>query len=224
MMKKINKLFGNRVAKNAGWLIGGKIIQMSINLIVGLLTARYLGPSNYGLIHYAGAYISFFSSICTLGINSVIVKEFVDNPGKEGMIIGTSLGLRVISSFFSALSIIGLTMMVDSGEPVTQLVVVVSTFGMIFQMFEIFNYWFQSKLQSKITAMVTLVAYVVTSIYRIILLITHKPIEYFAFATSVDYICLAILLSIFYKKNGGGKINFSKEYGNNLFISSSLFR
>ena len=61
-------------AKNFSWLVSGRIVQMIISLIVGLLTARYLGPSNYGLINYAAAYISFFASICTLGINSIIVN------------------------------------------------------------------------------------------------------------------------------------------------------
>ena len=68
------------MVKNAGWMIAGKIVQMLIGFVVGLLTARYLGPGNYGLINYAGAYTTFFAAICTLGINSVIVKEFVDAP------------------------------------------------------------------------------------------------------------------------------------------------
>ena len=54
----------NRVVKNAGWMIVGKIFQMVLNLIVGVFTARYLGPSNYGLINYAGAYTALFMSFC----------------------------------------------------------------------------------------------------------------------------------------------------------------
>lgn len=91
MLRNIKLLLHNRVAKNAGWIMGEKIIQMFINFIVGLITARYLGPSNYGLINYAAAYTAFFSSICTLVINSVIVKEFIEGPENEGEIIGTAL-------------------------------------------------------------------------------------------------------------------------------------
>lgn len=209
----IKRILHNRVAKNAGWIIGGKIIQMAINLVVGLITARYLGPSNYGLINYAGAYTAFFSSICTLGINSVIVKEFVDNPEKEGTVIGSTLVLRAVSSLFSALTIIGISFVIDAGEPVTQAVVALSAVGVIFQIFETFNYWFQSKLQSKITAVATLIAYIITSVYKVILLVAKRPVTYFAFATSLDYICLAILLYLSYKKYNGGKLIFSKSYG-----------
>ena len=219
----IKRILHNRVAKNAGWIIGGKIIQMTINLVVGLITARYLGPSNYGLINYAGAYTAFFSSICTLGINSVIVKEFVDNPEKEGTVIGSTLVLRAVSSLFSAVTIIGISFVIDAGEPVTQAVVALSAVGVIFQIFETFNYWFQSKLQSKTTAVVTLIAYIITSAYKVILFIAKKPVTYFAFATSLDYICLAILLYLSYKKYKGGKLIFSKNYGVTLLKKSYHF-
>ena len=90
----LQNLLKNRTAKNAGYLIIGKVIQMAFSLVISLLTARYLGPSNYGLINYAGAYTGFFAAVCALGINNVLVKEFVDHPGEEGMVIGTTLGLR----------------------------------------------------------------------------------------------------------------------------------
>ena len=219
----IKQFLHNKVARNAGWLISGKVFQMLINFVVGLITARYLGPSNYGLINYAGAYTAFFASFCTLGINSVIVKEFVDNPDKTGEIIGTTLGLRALSSFLSALSIIGISFVVDAAEPTTIWVVAICSVGVIFQIFDTFNYWFQSKLQSKTTAIVTLIAYVITAIYKVILLIYKKPVTYFAFSTSVDYICVAILLLICYRKYNGGKLSFSKNYGKALLKKSIHF-
>ena len=81
----------NKEIKNAGWMIGCRVVQMIISFVVGILTARYLGPSNYGLIGYASAYIAFFSSFCTLGINSIIIKDFVEHPKEQGTAIGTAL-------------------------------------------------------------------------------------------------------------------------------------
>ena len=51
--------------QNAGWLIAGKIAQMVISLFVSLLTARYLGPGNYGLLSYAAAYTAFEQDMLT---------------------------------------------------------------------------------------------------------------------------------------------------------------
>ena len=63
----------SKESKNAMWLIGGRVAQMVLSLFVGVLSARYLGPANYGTINYATALVSFFMSFCTLGINSIIV-------------------------------------------------------------------------------------------------------------------------------------------------------
>lgn len=219
----IKKLLGNKTVKNAGWLIGGKVAQMLVSLIVSLLTARYLGPSNYGLINYAAAYTAFFSAFCTLGINSVIVKEFIDNPEQEGRIIGTSLAMKSISSFLSAIVIMCIVMVIDMREPLTITVVALSSVGMIFQIFETINYWFQSKLESKVTAMVTLIAYIITSLYKVILMIMGKSVVYFAFATSVDYICIGVMLLIAYRKYSGGKFSVSWKYGKTILKKSCHF-
>lgn len=218
-IKQLNK----RIVSNAGWLIGGKIGQMMISFIVGLLTARYLGPSNYGLINYAAAYTTFFAAFCTLGINSVLVKEFIDCPQKEGKIIGTSLVLRGVSSFLSAIIIVLIVMFVDAGEKTTISIVALYSVGMIFHIFEIINYWFQSKLQSKITAIISFVAYVLTACYKVYLLVNEKSVAYFAFATSIDYICVGVLLLLAYKRYNGDKICFSWVYGKQLLRKSYHF-
>lgn len=219
----IKSLLSNKTAQNAGWIMAGRIAQMCVSMVVGLLTARYLGPANYGLINYAGAYTAFFMAFCTLGINSLLVKEFVDNPGREGVVIGTSLLLRVISSFLSAILIFVIVSFVDAGEAETKAVIFLCSLGMIFHAFEVFNFWFQSKLQSKITAIATFVAYCVTALYRIVLMLLDKNVVFFAFATSVDYICLAIILYTVYRKKNGGKLKFSWSYGKTLLSKSHHF-
>lgn len=219
----IRKLLGNKTIKNAGWLIGGKVAQMLINFVVGVLTARYLGPDNSGVVDYAAAYVAFFSAFCTLGINSVLVKEFVQRPGQEGTILGTSIFLRAVSSLLSALTIICVVSFLDAGEPVTIAVVALSTIGMVFHVLEVFHYWFQSRLQSKVTAIVSLIAYAVTAAYKVILLVTGSGVIPFAVATSVEYICVGLLLLFAYRKHRGGKLRVSMSYGRELLRLSCYF-
>ena len=221
ILQKIKARFkNNKEAKNAGWLIFGKIIQMIISFFVSIITARYLGPSNYGIINYAGAYIAFFTSLCTLGINAIIVKEFVDHPDEQGAAIGTTLVLRFISSFLSSLMIIGIVAVIDKGEPITLLVTALCSLQLIFHIMDTFNYWFQSRYESNKTAIATLIAYGVTSIYKIVLLIQQKGVEWFAFASSVDFICLGLLLYVSYKKIGGPRLSYSGKKAKELLSRS----
>lgn len=196
---------------------------MVISLVVGLLTARYLGPSNFGLINYATAYTAFFMAFCTLGINSVLVKEFIDHPEEEGQIIGSSLLLRGISSLCSAGVILCLVGILDAGEPTTILVTALCSLGLVFHIFETFNYWFQSKLQSKVTAMVLLAAYAVTSAYKVVLLILQKSVVWFAFSTTLDHILVGILLLRCYKKYGGRPLAFSLATARRILSKSVHF-
>ena len=219
----VNKIIRNRTAQNAGWLIGGKVAQMLLSLIVGILTARYLGPSNYGLIGYGTAYMAFFMSLCTLGINSLLVKEFVDNPNGSGMVIGTTLVLKFIASTISFLLILLITFFVDYGEYNTILIVFLCNLGLVFHILETFNYWFQSRLQSKVTAIVTFIAYFSTSLYKIVLLLFNADVFLFALASSVDYVVLGLLLWRSYKKHGGQQLFFSREYAKGLLSRSIHF-
>ena len=219
----IKKLLHSKVTKNAEWLILGKAAQMLISLVVGLLTARYLGPANYGLINYANAYAAFFMTFCTLGINSILVKEFIDNPADEGKIIGSTLVMRAISSFLSAGVIICIVGLLEHDEPTTIAVTALCSIGLLFNIFETFNYWFQSKLQSKITAIVSFVAYTVTALYKIVLLVLNKNVEWFALANALDYICVGVLLLFCYHKEGGGKLGFSKVACKRILSKSVYF-
>ena len=224
-MKKIfciikNKFAGSKEDKNAIWIIGGRIAQMILSFFVGVLTARYLGPSNYGIMNYAAAYVAFFTAFCTLGINSVIIKDFVDHPDEQGEAIGTTLVLRAVSSLLSAIMIIGIVMIIDRDEPITIVVTALCSVALVFQIADTLNYWFQSRYQSKVSSMATLIAYMITSAYRIVLLIMQKDIRWFAFATSIDYICVAVILFVAYKYEKGPKLTFSYQKAKQLLSKS----
>ena len=66
-----------QVFNNAKWIIICKVIQSILQLIIGMLSARYLGPSNYGLISYASSIVAFAMPIMRLGMNPVVIHKLV---------------------------------------------------------------------------------------------------------------------------------------------------
>lgn len=216
----LSGILKSKEVKNAGWLIGGRIMEMILSLFVGILTARYLGPGNYGLISYGSAYVTFFAALCNLGLNAVIVREFLDHPDDQGEAIGSALVMRLISSVLCAVLTIAIVSVVDNGEPLTIAVVALCSLGSVFHIFETFSYWFQYQYKSKITALATLLAYTVTSAYKILLLILGKDVRWFAFSTSVDYIVVAVFLWITYLRHGGAKLSFSFQKAKTLLNTS----
>ena len=207
-------------AKNASWIIGAKIIKMVFSLIVSIITARYLGPNNFGLIGYATTYVTFFGVICTLGYDSVIIKEFYDHPSDEGTALGSALLFREIISIVSIFIIIGIVAILDKGEKETLLVVFLCSVGLLFQVFDSFNYWFQSKYNSKIVAVGTLIAYIFISLYKIALYLLKKDVYWFAVSNAIDYLCIGLILVYCYKKYTGPKLHISAKKGFNMLRSS----
>ena len=210
----------HKEVKNAGWIIGARVVQMLLSLLVSILSARLLGPSNYGLVNYGITYTTFFMSLCTLGINSVIVKNFVDFPEEKGEAIGSAIGLRLLSSTLSIGIIILISFFLDRGEPETIIVVALCAASLLFHAFDTIAYYFQSLYQSKYSSTVSLIGYAVASVYKIILLLLGKSVRWFALATSVDYIVIAILLLAVYKRRGGPKLSYSWRKGKELLSNS----
>ena len=220
----IKSLLMNKESKNAIWIISSKVAQMIISLFINIWTTRYLGPSNYGLISYVSAYIAFFTSFCTLGITSaILVNELTEKPEEEGVTLGTTIVLRIFSSLLSAVFVICVVALVDNDEPITIWIAVLSSIALVFQVFDTFEYWFQKRYMSKVTAIVSFVAYLCSAFYKIVLLMLGKGVVYFALASSIDYIVIALALYIVYKKNRGPKLSFSWKRGKEILSKSYHF-
>lgn len=224
MIKKIvNKFKGNLFVYNTIWNIGGKVLQMGLSLIVGMLTARYLGPSNYGVIGYTASFVSFFTVICQLGLTSVAVKELIDHKETEGEVLGTTIFLRICTSIISTIAITIMIYFIDDGDKVTVWVAFLQSLSLIFQSFEMFHYWYQSRMETQVSVKVQTAAYLVMSAYKIILLILGMSVQWFAFSTALEAAAVALFLYIAYRKKGTQKLSVSLAYGKKLLGESYHF-
>ena len=213
----------NNVLKNAGWIIGCRIVQSLINLVIGVITARYLGPSNYGVISYVASVVAFVMPIMQLGLNHTLVKEFVKFPEREGLVLGTSLLLNIVSSIFCMLGSVTFVTLANAGERETILVCVLYSFTLIFNATEMVQYWFQAKLLSKYPSIAALVAYIAVAVYKMYLLITQKSVVWFAFSNAIDYFLISLILLIIYKKVGGQRLSANWHVGKQLLSSSKYY-
>ena len=206
---KVGKMKAKQVFNNAKWIIICKIAQSILQLIVGMISARYLGPSNYGLISYAGSVVAFALPLMKLGFDAILVHELVANPDKEGEIMGTSLLLNLFSSVLCMGGVAAFASVANFGETETIIVCVLYSVSIFFAALEMTQYWFQYKLLSKYSSIVMLLAYVVVSTYKIFLLVTQKSVYWFALSHSVEYGAVAVLLFVFYFRKGGKAFSFS---------------
>ncbi|MBR5616930.1 MAG: flippase [Oscillospiraceae bacterium] len=213
----------NRVFKNAAWMIGCKIAQSLINFVIGLLTARYLGPSNYGVLTYAMSVVAFAVPIMQLGLNQTLVREFVKSPEREGQILGTALMINIISSVFCMIGTVAFVMVADAGDKEIVLVCALYSLTLLFQATEMTQFWFQSKLLSKYPSIAMLGAYLVVALYKVYLLVTQKNVTWFALSNVLDYFLISIILMVMYKKVGGQRLGVNWRTGREMLSRSKYY-
>lgn len=201
----------NRTIQNAAWIIGCRIVQAVFGLVVTMISARYLGPSGYGLINYAASLVAFFVPIMQLGLNATLVQEIVNAPEREGETMGTALAMTFVSSIACVLGIGAFSALTNRGEMETVLVCVLYSLLLICQSIEMIQYWFQAKLLSKYTAVAVLAAYILVSAYRITLLITRGSIYWYAVSQAIDFAMIAAALLFYYHRLSPQKLKISMK-------------
>lgn len=213
----------NREFKNAEWIIGEQIFQMVVSLVVGVLTARYLGPSNYGALNYTASFVNFSISIATLGMDGVIIKKIITYPDQEGQYLGSCMLFRVVAAFLSMVSIILVVFLLNPNEPLKWTLAFLQSFQLIFRALQVLDSWFQRHLKSKYVSIGKIIACVIVSCYKVYLLATAKNIVWFAFSNSFTDLVIAIMLFIFYKKENGQQLHISIEKGKETLCESYHF-
>lgn len=216
-------LSNTKVLKNASWIIVCKAAQALIALVITTISARYLGPSNYGLLHYAISVVSFAVPVAQLGLRNVLVEEIVSHPEREGESLGTTLGMSVVSSLFCVAGCLVFVSAVNTGERDTLIVCALYGVSLIFQMTEMIQCWYQAKLLSKYTSIVSLISYIIVAAYKIFLLVTQKSIYWFAVSYAFDYFLISAILLLLYGKLGKQKLSFSLSLGRVLFHRSRYY-
>lgn len=216
-------MFKNRVAKNAFWIIGIQIVKSLLGLVISMITARYLGPANYGLFNYASSLVAFVAPIMYLGLTGILVQELINAQDEEGTVLGTAVIMSLVSSVLCIAGLLGFVFVANQGETETIIVCAFYSVLLIFEGIDLIQYWFQAKLQSKYSSLASLVAYVVVSFYKIFLLVTAKSVRWFAISSSVEYFAVAIGLYYLYKRLGGQKLCFSWNKARQMLSRSHYY-
>lgn len=220
MFKNFKKILSNRFLQNTGWMAFAQIYQMVISLFIGVISARYLGPTNYGTINYAASYISFFTIFCALGLEGIVVKEMISKREQEGIILGSGIAMRLIAGVLSMIAVCVIVYFLNPNDSVLLTVTFLQSIILPFNAFHLIDMWYQSKLNSKVSTIIRCISYTLMSLYKIYLLITGKSVEWFAFSTSLDSLLIALMFMLMYRRNGTRKLKFDYNTSKELLLQS----
>tara|TARA_B100000945_G_scaffold180284_1_gene144462 strand:- start:75 stop:1382 length:1308 start_codon:yes stop_codon:yes gene_type:complete len=183
---------------NTSWLLGERVFRMTISLFVGIYVARYLGPERFGLLSYALSFVWLFSSLASLGLNDILVRELVNQPENSQNLIATALWLKVCGFGLMGLTVT-VVLIFKSEDQLTLLLISIIILGFLFQATNVVEFYFQAKVQSKFIVRAQVVQLLITSIFKIYLVWSKANLLWFALALMLDQALIAILFLYLYK-------------------------
>ena len=223
MITKLKKLYKHegfiKYSTNTSWLLLEKILRIILGLFVAVWVARYLGPEKYGIFSYALSFVALFTTIATLGLDEIVVRELVKDEGGRNELIGTVFWLKLMGAFVM-LAVLTIAVNFTSNDTNTNTLIFIIASATIFQSFNVVDMYFQSIVLSKYVAYANIISLLISSIVKIVLILNEAQLIAFAWVVLFDSIVLASGFIFFYIKNNSTfkieHLKFSKSIAFNL--------
>lgn len=212
-----------KFAANTGWLIAQSVFQYVLSAVIGIIAARFLGPSNYGILGYGVSLMAFFGAVASLGFNDIQITNMVEFPDDTGAIIGTAFVARLVASTLSVFGIALAATIARPGDKVLLVVTVLQSLQLILQSFDAMRLWFQMKLMSKYTAIGSIIGNIACSAWRIVLLIQGASVEWFALTSVIQMLTNYLFVAPLFFAKAKLKLRVSLPVAKRLFSRSWHF-
>ncbi len=207
---------------NISWLIVNQVIRKIIACIVSIYVIRYLGPEKFGLLSYAVTFGSLFSAFANLGLDQIIIRNIVCCPEKSYNFLGTALLMKMCGGLTAFVITIVTVIIIRANDLQTILLVSIASLGYIFQILNIIDLWYQTKLLSKYTVISNFCSFFICSIAKLVAIYLNLSIEFFVWITTLEMLLNAVCLSVIYKLNGYSmsKWKFNYSYAKSFLADS----
>lgn len=187
-----------RYFRNASWMFGEQILRMIAGVLVGIWVARYLGPEQFGIFSYAISFVALFGSVAKLGLDSIVVRDLVNTPDKRDRYLGTAFWLKIAGAVLS-LGLVAFATQFTNNDTTTNLYIFIIASGIVFQAFEVVDFYFQSKVLSKFVSLCKITQLFLSSIIKVYFVLTNADLLWFVLVSVFDQITLALTLYLAYR-------------------------
>lgn len=180
-----------------------QVVRIVAGLLVGIYVARYLGPDQFGIYSYAIAVVALFGVVAKLGLDGVVVRDLVSNPEKRDIYLGTAFWLKVIGALFS-FAVLAIALQFTNNDATTTLYIFIIASGLIFQSFDVVDFYFQSRVLSKFVSLSKLFQLLLSSVLKLYFVFIQADLFWFVLVSLLDQITLAISLAFAYWRQRAG--------------------
>lgn len=204
-MSLINKYTQNlsenqkKVLANVFWAMAGKIVNMMGALFVGILVARYLGPTKYGLMNYIISYVSIFIVVSSFGLDNIEIRELSRKPKCKEIILGTCMRIRLVCASIAFLLVL-ISLLIYKADRFTSTMIICYSVTLYTNCFNLVRNYFTSIVKNEYVVKSEITRTIAGALIKIGLLWIKAPLEYFIFATIFDTVLVSSGYCLSYRK------------------------
>lgn len=206
---------------NTLWIMGEKVVLLFLGLIVTVIFARYLGPERFGFLAYSISTVALFGIAGHAGLSGLVVRELVKHPESKQVIMGTSFVLKGMGYIVGFVMVLLVASVTESINSIEFWVLVIIAMSLLLKPFDVIDFWFQSKLEAKYTAISLVIATIVSSLLKLVLVFSGANLVVLAVAHTTQTVLSMLLLVLFFfikSKLSIKNWQFSKEKAKELFM------
>lgn len=186
-----------QAARNASWVTLERLAGLVIQLGVGVIVVRGLGPPAYGRYSFALGVVGIFSLLATLGNNQLFVREFVRSPNPE-VVFRQALMMRGSAALTMTALALVLGGFVGAPEfPYGDLLIAATT--IVAAPLVVPALWYQARLKEKRASAVRLGAIVGSGVLQIAAVTWTESVAAVLAATAIQPWLAGLALLAFYR-------------------------
>lgn len=192
----------SRIISNVFWSLAGKLTGLVSALLVGIFVARYLGPTQYGVMNYAVSFVTLFLVIATFGFENIEIREEAKANDQKDTILGTVFVLRLLLSLVTII-LISVVAYINEADTYTFGIIMVYAITVMLTPFEVIRNYFTSLVQNEYIVKVGIFRTVLSGVIKVVLLLVHASLVWFVISLVFDAFVLAQGYCYVYKKKIG---------------------
>jgi O-antigen/teichoic acid export membrane protein len=202
-----------KIIENIGWLSYDQLLRMGVGFFIGVWIVRYLGPEQFGVLSFAGAFVGLFGAFTALGLPSIVVRDIANDPDCTTETLGTAAVLQFISGIVNYFLILAAIAYLRPNDIITQTIVAILGSMLLFEASKVSVLWFESQVLSKYTVWVQNSVFLAFTVIKIILILQWASLIAFVWVMLAEMILVAIILLGFMNKFGPSlvKLRFNSK-------------
>jgi len=186
---------------NVFWLLTDNFYRLGVGFIVSALIARTIGPKFFGVLNYSTAVIGIFSSVASLGMNGVVVKELIERRANENIILSASLINQLFGSILACFLVLLMITIFREGERDITLCVMTLLPAIFFRSSDSIKYWYESNVNNRVVVVSQIVSFTVYGVICIAVVVFSMPFHVLPLAVTIQAFISAMLLLYNFKRN-----------------------